>query len=116
MIQDRDGDTVMDKHWIENQQSLYKVLLLLVTNNEKIQEESIEEVRSEKAKLSISSEENNLYINEVFVANNRTLRTSKFFKKEDDTSIWTCFFLSARNLHFFYFLTFISINGNLIMF
>ena len=53
MIQDRDGDTVMDKHWIENQQFLYKVLLLLVTNNEKIQEESIEEVRSEKAKLNI---------------------------------------------------------------
>ena len=101
MIQDRDGDTVMDKHWIENQQLLYKVLLLLVTNNEKIQEESIEEVRSEKVKLNISSEENNLYINEVFVANNRTLRTSKFFKKEDDTSIWTCFFFECTKFTFF---------------
>ena len=58
-----------------------------MTNNKKIQEESIVEVRSEKAKLSISSEENNLYINEIFVADNRTLRRSKFVKKEDDTSI-----------------------------
>lgn len=58
-----------------------------MTNNKKIQEESIVEVRSEKAKLNISSEENNLYINEIFVADNRTLRRSKFVKKEDDTSI-----------------------------
>ena len=58
-----------------------------MTNNKKFQEESIEEVRSEKAKLNISSEENNLYINEIFVADNRTLRRSKFVKKEDDTSI-----------------------------
>lgn len=58
-----------------------------MTNNKKIQEESIEEVRSEKAKLNISSEENNLYINEIFVADNRTLRRSKFVKKENDTSI-----------------------------
>ena len=58
-----------------------------MTNNKNILEEPIEDLRPEKAKLNFSSEGNNFYINEIFEADNRTLRRSKFVKKKDDTYV-----------------------------
>ena len=58
-----------------------------MTNNKNILEEPIEDLRPEKAKLNFLSEGNSFYINQIFEADNRTLRRSKFVKKKDDTYI-----------------------------